>query len=157
MGDILEIVDDASSWWLAINSNGEQGKVPSNYVEVIEGAGKGQKRMEEEDWFAPTVDRKVAESTVVAQGTGVFLVRPSKSHKGSFTVTVCGHHGKALNLLIKRTPQGSYVMGDFSDVFKTVGQCIDFHRSNPLKVQGRGPALTLKDAAYIDDGEDYDF
>ena len=60
----VDILDDAGPWWRARRPDGETGLVPSNYVEVIEGAGAGQKRIEEEEWFFPTIDRRTAETQV---------------------------------------------------------------------------------------------
>ena len=87
-GTMVDIVDDSGPWWRARNpSTGEEGLIPSNYVEVVEGAGAGKKRLEEEDWFEPKIDRRDAESRVSRNAVGSFLVRPSKSHAGSFTLT----------------------------------------------------------------------
>ena len=56
-GTTVDIVDDSGPWWRARNpETGAEGLIPSNYVEVIEGAGAGKKRLEEEDWFDPDTD-----------------------------------------------------------------------------------------------------
>lgn len=39
--DILKIIKDDGEWWLVANSMNREGYIPSNYVEVIQGAGGG--------------------------------------------------------------------------------------------------------------------
>eukprot|EP00128_Syssomonas_multiformis_P016802 Colp12_sorted_trinity150504_noHs@32209 len=39
-GDILCVLENDSTWWLAQNNAGKKGKIPSNYVEVVTPGGK---------------------------------------------------------------------------------------------------------------------
>ena len=34
-GEKMTVVDDSKNWWIVTNAAGEQGKVPSNYVDKI--------------------------------------------------------------------------------------------------------------------------
>lgn len=99
---------------------------------MIEGRGRGEKRIDEQDWFYPQIDRRHAEEAVSSCKTGVFLVRQSKSHQGSFTLTAKGPNG-VMNLLIRRVDHG-YVLGEFSRDFATVTALVDWHRENEVKV-----------------------
>jgi len=135
-GTMVDIVDDSGPWWRARNpSTGEEGLIPSNYVEVVEGAGAGKKRLEEEDWFEPKIDRRDAESRVSRNAVGSFLVRPSKSHAGSFTLTARGHGG-VMNLLIRRIGN-MFVLGEFGSEFETVGDLIRHYQESDIKVEGK--------------------
>lgn len=140
--EILVILDDSGPWWKAKNSKGDTGLVPSNYIEVIQGAGVGQKKLEDHKWFHPGLDRKASEEVVSRDGPGAFVVRPSRSKPGSFTLTVCGAGGRVMNLLIKRLDSGGYVLGEFGSEFKTVGDVIDHYQEHEMKVEGK-PGIFL--------------
>lgn len=53
--EIVTVLDDSSKWWLVRKSNGDEGKAPSNYLELISS-------LAEFDWFHADIrDRSLAE------------------------------------------------------------------------------------------------
>lgn len=59
LDEVVTVIDDKKSWWLVRNAQGREGKVPSNYMELLSGS---EATMEGEPWFhGDIVDRTVAE------------------------------------------------------------------------------------------------
>jgi len=75
LDEVVTVVDSKKSWWIVRNAQGQEGKVPSNYMELI--SDSEATNMEGEPWFhADIVDRTVAERRL---STSVqTLIRPAR-------------------------------------------------------------------------------
>ncbi|KAK2551691.1 Tyrosine-protein kinase Tec [Acropora cervicornis] len=80
-GEHLTVIEKQSDhWWIAKNSSGEQGFIPSNYVR--------RQGLESESWFQPEISRQMTEDVLKEEGKeGCFLVRNS-SREGMYTLSV---------------------------------------------------------------------
>ncbi|XP_015752489.1 PREDICTED: tyrosine-protein kinase BTK-like [Acropora digitifera] len=80
-GENLTVIEKQSDhWWIAKNSSGEQGFIPSNYVR--------RQGLESESWFQPEMSRQMSEDVLKEEGKeGCFLVRNS-SREGMYTLSV---------------------------------------------------------------------
>lgn len=151
-GDILNVLDDGGAWWKAKNSAGKKGTVPSNYLEMIpdneaieDKSPRGSSSASSNDiksapWFADT-DRKSAERLLTSSKiVGGFLVRPSTTTPGDFTLTALGASG-IMNLKIQKQPDGMYVLGQFSSRFTSIFELIEHHQTQQIRITGKADVL----------------
>ena len=99
--------------------------------------------MQEEAWFYPLIRRQEAEWAISQGDTGTFLVRPSKSNPGSYTLIVKGPrqlreqgHGGVLQLLIQRT-KDAFVLGESNLEFGSVTKLIHHYQKVGFPLHGR--------------------
>ncbi len=85
-GDEYNVIDNSREyWWKARNKNGEEGYIPSNYVEEKSKFSSG---LEKYEWFTGTWNRHRTEEELKAEGKdGCFMVRNS-SIKGLYTLSL---------------------------------------------------------------------
>eukprot|EP00035_Acanthoeca_spectabilis_P007932 m.146476 g.146476 ORF g.146476 m.146476 type:complete len:487 (+) comp14146_c0_seq1:583-2043(+) len=140
-GTIIDILDDSTLWWKAQDpETKEQGQVPSNYVEKLgTAAAPAVEDFHTFPWFMDS-DRRAAEDAVARGGRiGTFVVRPSSSQKGDYTLTALGSNG-IMNLKIQQR-DSHYVLGQFSSRFDSIQELIKHHQSNEIKVTGKKALL----------------
>ena len=71
LDEVVTVLDDKKRWWVVRNAQGKQGKVPSNYMELVSdsaaAAAASAPSMDAEPWFhADIVDRTLAERRLSA-------------------------------------------------------------------------------------------
>eukprot|EP00037_Helgoeca_nana_P032801 m.415407 g.415407 ORF g.415407 m.415407 type:complete len:521 (+) comp29619_c0_seq1:142-1704(+) len=140
-GSIIDVLDDATLWWKAQDPiTKAQGQVPSNYCEKIEtDCAPAAEDFHTFPWFTDS-DRRTSEDAVSRGGRiGTFVVRPSSSQKGDYTLTALGSNG-IMNLKIQQR-DSHYVLGQFSSRFGSIQELIKHHQSSEIKVTGKKALL----------------
>lgn len=119
-GEHLTVVEKQSDhWWIAKNSRGEQGYIPSNYVR--------RQGLESESWFQPEMSRQMSEDVLKEEGKeGCFVVRNS-SREGMYTLSVL--HGDHVRHYHIKEDNGELYISD-RHRFPTVPELIVYHQHN---------------------------
>lgn len=119
-GEQLTVIEKQSDhWWIAKNSSGEQGFIPSNYVR--------RQGLESESWFQPEMSRQMSEDTLKEEGKeGCFLVRNS-SREGMYTLSVL--HGDHVRHYHIKDEDGQLYISD-RHRYPTVSELINYHQHN---------------------------
>ncbi|PFX22144.1 Tyrosine-protein kinase Tec [Stylophora pistillata] len=119
-GENLTVIDKQSDhWWIAKNSRGEQGYIPSNYVR--------RQGLESESWFQPEMSRQLTEDILKKEEKeGCFLVRNS-SKEGMYTLSVL--HGDHVRHYHIKKDNGQLYISD-RHRFPTVSELINYHQHN---------------------------
>ncbi|XP_068699017.1 tyrosine-protein kinase TXK-like [Montipora foliosa] len=121
-GEHLIVVEKASEhWWVAKNSRGNRGYIPTNYVK--------RQVSEIESWFQPELNRQKSEVALKEKGKdGSFVVRSSSRGAASYTLSLlCGDRVYHY-LIIKDEKQEFYISKRHR--FPTVTELINYHRHN---------------------------
>lgn len=139
-GEIVTVLDDKKAWWKARNSQGQEGKVPSNYLEIVpDEEVSAVVEPQQLHYYHPNISRQEAEQKVAeSREVGSFLIRESSTGEG-FTLTAKTATG-VMNL--KVTKDGNhYVLGLFSGRYTNLDDLIQFHRSNPIRIANKDPMM----------------
>jgi len=117
-GQIIKILNTGDMWYRA-EMGGRVGFVPFNYVD-----------MKNEDWFLDRVSRADAGKLLGARHEGAFIVRPSESCPGDFSLSVqCGSNG-VQHFRIYRNDNGKFFMWIVK--FDSLNQLVAHHRQKPV-------------------------
>lgn len=93
-GERLDIIDKPTEdpdWWLAINSTGQSGLVPKNYVQLEQGsnAQNGAVADTQQPWYYGQITRNECDALLNQFGVdGDFLVRVSETNVGDLSVSM---------------------------------------------------------------------
>lgn len=119
-GDHLTVIEKHSDhWWIAKNSRGQQGYIPSNYVR--------RQGLESESWFQPEMSRQLCEDVLKKEGKeGCFVVRNS-SREGMYTLSVL--HGDHVRHYHIKEDSGQLYISD-RHRYSTVPELINYHQHN---------------------------
>eukprot|EP00043_Microstomoeca_roanoka_P018929 m.207019 g.207019 ORF g.207019 m.207019 type:complete len:661 (-) comp16912_c2_seq3:1654-3636(-) len=146
--EMLTIVDDTQLWWVARNARGEEGFVPSNFMEVVSTASETApapetpRREEDEPWFHGAMHSRVdAEAKLKAMAqTGAFMIRPSATNPDSKTLSILGATSVVIHLKILKDPRGFYLAG--TDIYRqTLTELVEYFQDTEIKVSNREPVL----------------
>eukprot|EP00040_Diaphanoeca_grandis_P011409 m.58480 g.58480 ORF g.58480 m.58480 type:complete len:512 (+) comp22557_c0_seq1:169-1704(+) len=149
-GDILQVIDNSSSWWKSKSSDGQKGMVPSNYLEMLpketkpgrsSASSTSEDSIEDAPWFC-NKDRKQAEALLnkPSKQHGDFLIRPSRTNPGDHTLTAVGPSG-IMNLKIQEQNPGVFVLGQFSSQFNSIAKLVEHHKGQEIRITGKEPVL----------------
>ncbi|EGD75248.1 hypothetical protein PTSG_06902 [Salpingoeca rosetta] len=164
-GETLTIKDDASLWWLARNARGQEGLVPSNFVEVImsaptsrptsihhssDGSGSGvvdknttPVKDEDQPWFhAQMTNRMEAERLLRAQSrVGTFMIRPSATHPNSRTLSILGKDNTIIHLKVLHDDARGFFLGG-TDIYREhLADLVEYFQGTEIKVSNRDPVM----------------
>lgn len=119
-GEQLTVLDKQTDhWWIAKNSRGESGFIPSNYVR--------RQGLESESWFQPEMSRQLCEDVLKKEGKeGCFVVR-SSSREGMYTLSVL-HGDHVRHYHIKEDCGQLYISERHR--YPTVSELINYHQHN---------------------------
>ncbi|KXJ12219.1 Tyrosine-protein kinase BTK [Exaiptasia diaphana] len=120
-GELFAVLDKSGEhWWLAKNTRGDQGYIPSNYVR--------KQGLESESWFQPEMSRQQTEDALRTEGKeGCFVVRKS-SREGMYTLSVL--HGESVrHYHIKVDEEDQFYISD-RHRFDSVPELIHYHQHN---------------------------
>lgn len=125
-GEQYEIIDNSREhWWLAKNSTGKQGYIPSNYV-------KRKFDLEIYDWYYKDLSRPQAES-ILKQSVreGCFLVRDSVSTPGQYSLSLFTQESgvQVRHYHIRKNAQGFFYIAE-NHVFESIPDVINYHKYN---------------------------
>ncbi|XP_065059353.1 tyrosine-protein kinase Tec-like [Rhopilema esculentum] len=135
------ILDKAQPhWWMARDSMGNEGFIPSNYVRMEIG-------LEGQRWFHGDLSRQETEDLLKLEGKdGVFLVKNS-SRPGMYTLSL-SFQGDVKHYHIKLTDEGKYFVSP-RHAFENIIKLVEYHKLNcaglvtrlrfPYTNQGGGP------------------
>jgi len=147
--DVLKIlcVDDDKNWYRA-ELNGREGYIPSNYIE-----------MKSHSWFVNKISRSDAEEALLEktgcgdyrQKDGAFLVRPSESSPGDFSLSVKFGDG-VQHFKVLRDGAGKYFLWVVK--FDSLNQLVKYHRTASVS---RSQTIYLRDLERMKVVAQYDF
>lgn len=148
-GNILKILsmDEDKNWYKA-ELDGKEGYIPSNYIE-----------METHAWFVNKISRAEAESLLLekndcnehTQKDGSFLVRPSESSPGDFSLSVKFGDG-VQHFKVLRDGAGKYFLWVVK--FDSLNQLVKYHRTASVS---RSQTIYLRDMERLQVIANYDF
>ncbi|XP_035682316.1 tyrosine-protein kinase Tec-like [Branchiostoma floridae] len=128
-GEEYTITDDSRThWWKALNREGVQGFIPSNYVQE-----KTEKGLIGEGWYCKDMSRQRAEALLKQEDReGCFLVRDSTASPGTLTVTVLCKTPQTTvrHYHIKQNPRDSKYFLSEKYTFPTIPELINYHQHN---------------------------
>lgn len=143
---LLEI--DQNNSWLKASYNGNTGLVPSNYLEI-----------KPHPWYMVGISRQEAEEMLLekSEGTeicqqkdGAFIVRPSESAPGNFSLSVkCGSGVQHFKVLCEGF---RYYL--WQEKFNSLNELIEFHRHHSVS---RSSNICLRDLLRSKVIANYDF
>jgi len=135
-GAILKVlsVEEDQNWFKA-ELDGKEGYIPGNYIE-----------MKAHPWYvkttradAETLLLEKNESTQYVQGDGAFLVRPSESSPGDFSLSV-KFGDQVQHFKVLRDGAGKYFLWVVK--FDSLNQLVQYHRTSSVS---RSQTIFLKD------------
>ncbi|XP_071786997.1 tyrosine-protein kinase TXK-like [Asterias amurensis] len=132
-GDEYHVIDNSREyWWKARNKKGEEGYIPSNYVEEKSKFSSG---LEKYEWFTGSWNRQRTEEELRAEGKdGCFMVRNS-STKGLYTLSVLTkgsgpvHEDNISHYHIKQNADNQNYVSE-KHCFHSIPDLINYHQHN---------------------------
>ncbi|XP_016153854.1 PREDICTED: tyrosine-protein kinase BTK isoform X2 [Ficedula albicollis] len=116
-------------WWKALDKNGREGYIPSNYVTETRNS------LEIFEWYSKNITRSQAEQLLKQEGKeGGFIVRDSTSKTGKYTVSVYAKssvdpQGTIRHYVVCCTPQNQYYLAE-KHLFNSIPELITYHQHN---------------------------
>ncbi|XP_068699016.1 tyrosine-protein kinase TXK-like isoform X2 [Montipora foliosa] len=156
-GEHLTVVGSTTrtcNWWLAQNSRGTQGYIPSNFVErqssesertqgYIPSNFVERQSSESESWFQPELNRETSTAALKEKGKdGSFVVRSSSNKDASYTLSLlCGD--RVCHYLIMKDENQQFYISERHRC-PTISELINYHQLNSggLNVRLRQPLGT---------------
>ncbi|KAI6646791.1 Bruton's tyrosine kinase-like protein [Oopsacas minuta] len=120
-GEKLWILDNnREHWWKAENMRGDQGNIPSNYVQEI--------GLSNESWFVPSIGRQQAEKLLEDDGhDGTFIIRTS-SRANMYSLSIW-HQNQCRHYHIKQNDSDLYYISD-KYPFPSITDLVNYHKYN---------------------------
>jgi len=84
-------------------------------------------------WYHANITRDEAEYKLDDKTDGSFLVRKSESKLNSYSLSVRVSTG-VIHMVIQQRGQSSWVLGEFSAPFQSVGHMVDHYKNHQLKI-----------------------
>ena len=117
-GQVVKILKSGDMWYRT-EMGGRVGFVPFNYVDI-----------KNEEWYLDHISRADAGKLLGARHEGAFIVRPSESCPGQFSLSVqCGSDG-VQHFRIYRNNSGKFFMWIVK--FDSLNQLVAHHRQKPV-------------------------
>jgi len=148
-GDKLKILsmDDDRNWYKA-ELNGKEGYIPANYIET-----------KPHEWYVSRISRGDAEAMLLAkndrdqfiQKDGAFLIRPSESSPGEFSLSVKFGDG-VQHFKVLRDGEGKYFLWVVK--FESLNDLVRYHRTASVS---RSQTIFLQDMTWPKAKAKYDF
>lgn len=140
-------MDEDKNWYKS-ECNGREGYIPSNYIE-----------MKPHSWFVNRIGRGEAENMLMEKnnsGTylhkdGAFLIRPSESNPGEFSLSV-KFGGDVQHFRIIRDGEGKYFLWVVK--FESLNDLVKYHRTSSVS---RTQTIFLQDMSWPKVMANYDF
>lgn len=163
-GEILTVksMTEDPNWWLAVNSKGDSGMIPANYVELLpEGASKVQRsatlprdasgQVLPMPWFHGKITRETAEELLNQHGKkdGLYMIRESTNFPGDYTLCVCFED--TIDHYRIQTIDGKLTI-DEEEFFEDLERLIQHYKSDPdgLSTKLVDPLMKRAGAEFID-------
>lgn len=147
-GATLKITGKDDESWFRAELNGNEGVVPSNYIEFKPPV-----------WYMTVSKDEAVKLLLAKQGSsyqhrdGAFLIRPSESNPGEISLSV--KTGNVQHFKILRSAQrDKYYLWQNEPEFKSVNQLIQHYRSASVTKNGH---VTLQDMQFSKVVANYDF
>ncbi|MGH0160282.1 UNVERIFIED_CONTAM: hypothetical protein FKN15_053118 [Acipenser sinensis] len=127
---VLDMSD--ANWWKARDRHGQEGYIPSNYVE------EARNELEKYEWYCKSMNRSQAENLLKQENKeGAYLVRDS-SKAGKYTVSVFSKAsgeagGNCRHYNICTTQDGQFYLAE-KHCFGTIPELIHYHQHNSAGV-----------------------
>lgn len=130
---VLDMSD--ANWWKARDRHGQEGYIPSNYVE------EARNELEKYEWYCKSMNRSQAENLLKQENKeGAYLVRDS-SKAGKYTVSVFSKAsgeagGNCRHYNICTTQDGQFYLAE-KHCFGTIPELIHYHQHNSAGMVSR--------------------
>ncbi|XP_067875901.1 GRB2-related adaptor protein 2-like isoform X2 [Heterodontus francisci] len=111
---VLSTEDD----WYKAELYGHEGFVPKNYIEL-----------KVPSWFYGGIARSEAESILLEQDVGFFLIRASQSSKNEFSISV-RHEEDVQHFKVLRDGKGHYFL--WSEKFESLNKLVEYYKVSSI-------------------------
>lgn len=91
--------------------------------------------LEQQSWYHGTISRVDAENLLRVHREGSYLVRTSESNRRDYSLSVKSIRG-FMHMKIVTSPEGRYILGQFSQPFHSIPQMIHHYTVNKLPIKG---------------------
>ncbi|XP_060705267.1 GRB2-related adapter protein 2a [Hemiscyllium ocellatum] len=115
--DILKVLSTEDDWYKA-ELHGHEGFVPKNYIDI-----------NVPSWFHGGIARSEAESILLAQDVGFFLIRASQSSKNEFSISV-RHEEDVQHFKVLRDGKGHYFL--WSEKFDSLNKLVEYYKVSSI-------------------------
>ncbi|XP_078388018.1 growth factor receptor-bound protein 2-like isoform X2 [Cetorhinus maximus] len=115
--DILKVLSTEDDWYKA-ELYGHEGFVPKNYIEI-----------NMPSWFHGGIARSEAESILLGQEVGFFLIRASQSSKNEFSISV-RHEDDVQHFKVLRDGKGHYFL--WSEKFDSLNKLVEYYKVSSI-------------------------
>ncbi|XP_041033544.1 GRB2-related adapter protein-like isoform X1 [Carcharodon carcharias] len=115
--DILKVLSTEDDWYKA-ELYGHEGFVPKNYIEI-----------NMPSWFRGGIGRSEAESILLGQEVGFFLIRASQSSKNEFSISV-RHEDDVQHFKVLRDGKGHYFL--WSEKFDSLNKLVEYYKVSSI-------------------------
>ncbi|XP_038639539.1 GRB2-related adaptor protein 2-like [Scyliorhinus canicula] len=115
--DVLKVLSTEEDWYKA-ELYGHEGFVPKNYIEN-----------NVPSWFYGGISRNEAESILLGQEVGFFLIRASQSSKNEFSISV-RHEDDVQHFKVLRDGKGHYFL--WSEKFDSLNKLVEYYKGSSI-------------------------
>uniref|UniRef100_UPI00398F6752 GRB2-related adapter protein 2-like n=1 Tax=Pristiophorus japonicus TaxID=55135 RepID=UPI00398F6752 len=115
--DVLKVLSTEDDWYKA-ELHGLEGFVPKNYIEI-----------KMPSWFHGGIARAEAESILLGQDVGFFLIRASQSSKNEFSISV-RHEDDVQHFKVLRDGKGHYFL--WSEKFDSLNKLVEYYKASSI-------------------------
>ncbi|KAL7890781.1 hypothetical protein AOLI_G00002570 [Acnodon oligacanthus] len=119
-GETIKILGTKDDWYRA-EKCGMLGFVPKNYI-----------RLNIPSWYQENISRKEAESILISQPIGAFMIRDSQSSPGDLSISV-RHEFDVQHFKVLRDPKGQYFL--WNEKFTSLNKLVDYYALNSISKQ----------------------
>uniref|UniRef100_A0A3B4EDW7 Osteoclast-stimulating factor 1 n=1 Tax=Pygocentrus nattereri TaxID=42514 RepID=A0A3B4EDW7_PYGNA len=119
-GETIKILGTKDDWYRA-EKCGTLGFVPKNYI-----------RLNVPSWYQEDVSRQEAETILMSQPIGAFMIRDSQSSPGDLSISV-RHEFDVQHFKVMRDPKGQYFL--WNEKFTSLNKLVDYYTLNSISKQ----------------------
>ncbi|KAL7825965.1 hypothetical protein SRHO_G00337030 [Serrasalmus rhombeus] len=119
-GETIKILGTKDDWYRA-EKCGTLGFVPKNYI-----------RLNIPSWYQEDISRQEAETILMSQPIGAFMIRDSQSSPGDLSISV-RHEFDVQHFKVMRDPKGQYFL--WNEKFTSLNKLVDYYTLNSISKQ----------------------